>query len=377
MEKKLYLRVFDDIINRIKDGSLKPGDKLDPEPQLARYYGVSRVTVNHAMRLLSEMNIIYRIKRSGTFINGKQDTSGGVRIPNIVSIVLHNTSHSALYDYAARTALLNNIFLKLYYTDNNADKERAVLSEILTAQDSTGAIIYPVQSHLNIDLYSKLKLAPIPFVFLDRGVDGVSAPLITSDNANGTYSLTNHLVAMGHRDIAFFAINDSMPSPVTERFRGYCDALTDNDIALIPQYIWSTGEHAPITSIKPTAYYKTYKERYCRRFAQAYKESKHKPTCVVCANDAIALTLIDTLNSLAVRVPQDLSVTGFDNIAEIYAVSPTLTTVGQDFRALGETAISVLLNMPSKSVTPPVYAIPVHIIHNGSVVVLPRSDTGI
>ena len=83
-EKTLYSAVYNDIISKIKSGQLKVGEKLPTEIELTKIYGVSRITVARALKDLAESNLIYRVKKSGTFVNGKLDHSTPLIIPAIL-----------------------------------------------------------------------------------------------------------------------------------------------------------------------------------------------------------------------------------------------------------------------------------------------------
>ena len=81
---KLYLFVYNDILNKIRSGHYRPGDKLPTEMELSDLYSVSRVTARRSLAMLENINLIYRIKKSGTFVNGKKNASSAQRIIPVI-----------------------------------------------------------------------------------------------------------------------------------------------------------------------------------------------------------------------------------------------------------------------------------------------------
>ena len=90
MSKKketLYNKVYNDLIAKIQSGKLKVGEKLPTEMELTEIYGVSRITVSHALKNLADANLVYRVKRSGTFVNGKLNRNAPLIVPVILPFV--------------------------------------------------------------------------------------------------------------------------------------------------------------------------------------------------------------------------------------------------------------------------------------------------
>ena len=129
MEEKLYAKVYNDIIAKIKDGVLKVGDKLPSEIELAKYYGVSRITVTRAMKELNDINLIYRVRKGGTFVNGKLNFRTTQLIIPIILPFREDFNKTVQGIQSISTA--NNIFTPVYNTKNNINKEEKILTEVL------------------------------------------------------------------------------------------------------------------------------------------------------------------------------------------------------------------------------------------------------
>jgi len=362
-ENKLYKIIYNDLIDKIKDGKLKAGDKLPTEMELGKIYNVSRITISHSLKILAEMNIIYRVKKSGTFINGKINRDNKQLI---IPFILHNETNYSIYEYASRIAVLNNIYLKLYFTYNNEEKERKILGEI-SELNISGIIIYPVQSHKNIDLYSLFKIKKIPFVFIDRRIEGINTSIVTSNNKQGLYYLVNNLISSGHKKIAYFAIHENMASTEKDRFSGYCDALINNGIALNLNYIYNSSKYFTMTSLKNSSYNNEYIDKNCKKFVKNYIMMQNKPTAIVCCNDISAINIMLILQKNNIRIPDDVSITGFDSIKELADYTPVISTIEQDYKKIGENTITALINLISNINDIQTYNINVNIKKNQSV----------
>lgn len=328
--QKLYLTVANDIINKISNDIIDVGDKLPTTKELAKIYNVSIVTVEHALKLLKEMNIVYSIKKAGTFVNGKN--TGNQQI--IAFILPDNGKNSKLIlKKATVTALLNNCFLDVMISYESPEKERELLRRILQG-NYDAAIIYPNQSSANIDIYSEFLIRKFPFIFIDRSIQAINTTLVTSDNAGGISMLIQYLVENGHKDIAFYAVHPQMPTTEHLRFISYCETLISLGICLKSQYIYSLKypRHNNIDKVST---------KNINRFIEDYKKLDPPPTAVICVNDHIAVQLKRAFEHFGYKVPEDISITGYD-----YSFTDTqndITTIKQNFEEIGRMAILEIL----------------------------------
>ena len=128
-KETLYNKVYNDLIAKIQSGKLKVGDKLPTELELTEIYGVSRITVAHALKNLSDANLIYRVKRSGTFVNGKLNRNAPLIVPVVLPFV---EDLNEIMMGIQNTALTFNTFTPFYNSKNNLERERKILTEVLS-----------------------------------------------------------------------------------------------------------------------------------------------------------------------------------------------------------------------------------------------------
>jgi LacI family transcriptional regulator len=137
-----------------------------------------------------------------------------------------------------------------------------------------------------------------------------------------------HLIELGHRRIGFLGGRSDLESA---RFRelGYRRALTEAGIEVDPELV-RIGSYEESASQQPATELLTLADR---------------PTAVFAANDLSALSTMDVAFTLGLRVPDDVSVIGFDNIPESALTTPTLTTIEQPIQLMGQRAITMLIEL--------------------------------
>lgn len=140
------------------------------------------------------------------------------------------------------------------------------------------------------------KTAKVPVEYVDYYDNSRPIDTVIANSFYGSYMLTNYLYDMGHRDIAYVGTIGSTNS-ITDRYLGYIKSLLEHDIPLREDWV------IPDRDVKTGQ----FDEENC------FKLPKNMPTAFVCNCDLAAATLIKILNAAGYRVPEDVSVVGFDN----------------------------------------------------------------
>ena len=176
------------------------------------------------------------------------------------------------------------------------------------------------------NFYSKFK--PIPMVSL--GVQIPDLPSVYTNNTAIFKELVNHLIHVHNRKNIAFVSGPNSNRDALDRYLGYTSALEENSIPYRPNYIY-TGDFTPI-SVKEAVH--TFLD-----------ERKLDIDAIVCANDAMALTIMSELKKRNILIPEQIIVTGCDDIpSSAYAV-PSLTSVEQSLEQMARSAVSSLLEM--------------------------------
>ncbi|WP_086664781.1 LacI family DNA-binding transcriptional regulator [Lentzea kentuckyensis] len=167
-----------------------------------------------------------------------------------------------------------------------------------------------------------------PVVAVDPHTGRSPLPTIDSDNLRGGQLATEHLLELGHRRIALITGRADLKS-AQQRETGYRRALVAAGVPVDTSLV-RRGD---------------YDHDVAAQSARELLSGPDRPTAVFAANDISAIAVIETALELGLRVPDDLSVVGFDNIAESALCRPPLTTVQQPIREMGYRAISLLVKL--------------------------------
>lgn len=154
---------------------------------------------------------------------------------------------------------------------------------------------------------------------------------IGSDNFQGGHDITAHLLEQGCRHIAFLGHASSHYPEFEERYRGHVAALAARGLAAVPGL-----QHDAITT-----------EESGHDACRALLASGERFDAVCAASDLIAIGAMRALREAGLRIPQDVALTGFDDIPLAASVSPTLTTVQQDTKQAGQLLVEKLLALIS------------------------------
>lgn len=328
--KTKYYVLMEELKEDIVCGRRKPGDKLPSENELSASRHVSRHTVRKALSILEQEGYVEAEHGRGTFVSKKAGTRKGSGNIAVVTTYLSDYIFPRLIQGIDSVLTANGYSIILKNTGNSRVKENRCLEEILE-KDVDGLIIEPSKSEIicaNKALYDKLDFYQIPYVFIQGYYAQMKGkPHILMDDCRGGYLVTNYLIGLGHRRIlGIFKADDSQGK---ERHKGYVKALQEAGLPYDPDMvIWF---HTEDRTVKPAKVLELMVENGCAVDG------------IVCYNDQIALEVLKTLQKKNIRVPEDISVTGYDNsfIAENGAVK--LTTIAHPQEKLGAMAAELLL----------------------------------
>lgn len=328
--KTKYMILMETLREQILSGKIKPGEKLPSENELTESYGLSRHTVRKALAILSNEGYITAEHGKGTFCSERMLHRRNSK--NIAVIITYISD----YIFPRLIQGMDTVLTKEGYsiilksTGNSRQKEAQCLEDILT-KDVDGLIIEPSKSQIlcrNMNLYERLDEYQIPYVFIQGSYPQMKQkPTILMDDAKGCYLITKYLIDLGHRHIVgIFKADDSQGA---ERHRGYAKALQEAGLPYLPeQVIWF---HTEDRKVKPSV------------MVRMMVQQGISMDAVVCYNDQTALEVMKALNAVGKKVPEDISVTGYDNSVISQSGPVGLTTIAHPQEKLGEMAAELLL----------------------------------
>lgn len=168
--------------------------------------------------------------------------------------------------------------------------------------------------------------ADVPIVVIDRPIAGIRADSVQVDHQGGAAMATRHLIDLGHRRIACIAGPDSTAVSAS-RVNGFRMAMAEHALAVPPEAV-AVGDFS-----SPGGY--AAADKLFREYA---------PTAIVAGNDVMAIGALRAAAERGLKVPEDCSIIGFDDIEMSRYIYPALSTVGQAIVRLGETAATSLLD---------------------------------
>ncbi|ADD29262.1 LacI family DNA-binding transcriptional regulator [Meiothermus ruber] len=239
-----------------------------------------------------------------------------------------NPFHATLAKGVQDAAEKHNYTVFLFNTDEDPEKERRALN-VLRGHQPRGLLIVPSpQAKENLKLVTKL-----PIVELDRtsGTPGIRTVMV--DNVGGARKAVQHLIDLGHRRIGMIVGRLDISTAV-ERLQGYREAL---QAAGIPydETLVRLGNH---------------READGRAAAQALLSMPpdKRPTALFVGNNEMTVGAVLALREMGIRIPQELSVVGFDDSRWAATIEPALTVVAQPTYELGFLACETLLSSLSR-----------------------------
>jgi len=223
---------------------------------------------------------------------------------------------------AQDTAWTLGYLLMLIDSGGNHDLDSAAVKSLL--QRDIEALVFAAEFHRDVEL--PLVPTSVPVVVLDgRSADRTDVDSVVPDEEQGGYDAARHLLEAGHRRIAYCGVADERYIAATLRRRGYERALADAGIAL--------DESIVVAAPGPET-------RDGFPSATALLSRSDRPTAVFCFSDRLAFAFYQAAGRLGLRVPEDLSIVGFDNqIAVADSVLPGLTSVALPHAEMGSWAM--------------------------------------
>lgn len=353
----LYRQIVDYFKTKIDSGELLPEEKLPTEVELASRFHVSRITSKKALEELEKMSLIYRIQGSGSYVSSvgtdgtetdtRTDKNAYISGAKVVAIVLpFDITNGRLTDCikgASEILYERGYFLTIHCADRSGEKEKVILHH-LYQNGIDGIIFYPLSDYRNLDIIHMLNVHDYPMVTIDKYFESLPVSYVISDNYRGSYDAVDYLAKCGHRKIAYISdVPIESASSVRNRYFGYIDALRSNELELNYELIRFNINELGARMVDSNNALED--QEYVEVLRETLLELLQKGvTAVITVNDYVAINIIDVCRMSGIKVPQKLSVIGFDNLELTQFISVPLTSVEQDFYEIGKAAASILID---------------------------------
>jgi len=298
---------------------------------VARIAGVSPTTVSHVLnntRYVSDElrnRVLDAVKEVGYRPNilARSLRSGETKTIGLIVPDNSNLFFAEIARHIEDVGFENHYSVILCNSDNNLAKQTTYI-DLLVSKQVDGIIL--ISASETGDNLAGLLEAGIPVVIADREIPEMFADIILVDNEEGGYIATKYLIGLGHRRIACVA-GPSKIAPSAQRVLGYNRALEEVGLALDPSLIVSGdfGLHSGEIALSKLL------------------ALKQPPSAIFVCNDMMAMGAIRAAFDRGMRIPDDLSIIGFDDTLLAPATFPALTTIAQPKLEIARLTIEMLI----------------------------------
>jgi LacI family transcriptional regulator len=294
--------------------------------------GVSTATVSHVINKTRNVSVEVEkrvnnaIKELNFYPNrlvgslrGKGTFTIGMIIPSIV-----NETFGRLAEYIQTRLFDLGYNLIVCNTSYSPELEEKALNTFLMKKVDT-VIAIPANSHCK--KLEEIFQTEIPVILVDRLLEGLRTDAVVVDNYKGQYEMINYLIRMGHKKIGYIDRMIAQSHSIAQK-QGYIDALNDNGIEVNKDYILNATGHFYQAGIDA---------------AQVLVHRNKDLTVIACYYDPIAFGVMRGLFDLGYRIPEDISVVGYDNMFFTGATYPALTTIETPVMDMAEATCGILM----------------------------------
>ena len=301
---------------------LKINQKLPSRTRMAEKLELSHATVDKAIRELVQEGVLYTVPGGGTYI--KEGTGQG-KIRNWALLIpdIQKELYPQLIGGIERYAEDKEINLIVCHSNNNMHKQRQFINRMLEF-GIDGCIVVPTIGGVqDFDAFKLLQDRQIHMVFVNRRIDGISAPLVLNNSFWGAYQGTRVLLENGCRRVAF--VSEKSYQTTIERYSGYMAAFYE--CGRNPE----SGD--AVFAARESAGMKNLRELF---------GEPDRPDGVFCLNDEAANRVYDVLAEKNLIPGRDVQVVGYDDSRICQGMKPPLTSVSANAELIGWTAAEIL-----------------------------------
>lgn len=305
---------------------------------IAKEVGVTPATVSYVLNnkgsvseatrqkiLAAAMKMHYIPNRNAQFLKEKSSKTVGLFVSffsgSFFMYLTESMSHALkLVGYDLEVHITSKSGMELASQMASANIDAAILLHYNCSQADAETII------------SLMAEKEIPLIFLDRELCGKGCSSIVIDNANGMQQMVEYLFETGHRKIAYLRGEDGYDG--SKRYEGYRHAMNLLRLPIRDEWQFYAGDLSEWSGFQA--------------IKAAFSNLNEIPDAICCENDCLALGCIEALKVYGFSVPQDLSVTGFDNLVPAQLADISLTTIQNPISKMARMAVDEAIRLMSK-----------------------------
>jgi GntR family transcriptional regulator of arabinose operon len=326
------------LVEKVRRGDYIPGERIPAERTLSETYGISRISTREALTELIAEGYLYRIPGKGTFVERADQVARKLeRGAFSVAFVIRKAWYA--FAQAGYTRILEGVEralrgrnYRLVFLIEPEDQTPAPDPDRGREGGYDGLILVGPTHEAQV---KALLAANVPFLLLDppQAVAGVNC--VSMDYYEGAQQAVRYLARLGHKEIGYLGTERS------EKYRGHLEAHRVLGLAADPRFVEFIGVGG-----QGMPGYQHGREAMERMLARGAR-----PTAMHITNDLVALGVLDVLRREGMRVPDDMSLVGYDDIDVHGQANPPLTTVCanlEEFGAVGVERLFTLMERPGE-----------------------------
>lgn len=333
----MYQQLRQDLLARIRRGEFSPGSLLPSENQLCQQYEVSVTTARRAFLELVNEGVVERKAGVGTMVSSRVrqarlsflsiDYEGDAwrRMPSAMGEVVAGVGAASWQRDAS------------FFMTGVARAEAVGYLRRLVEERSVDGVLLRTADDISEEYLEILEGAGVPYVVIKRHIPGRAMNCVVSDDVAGARMATEHLLNLGHERIGFVCAKPHI-TIAKERLAGYRSALEEKNVPFDellvrqePSFTMGKGREA----------------------VESLLMLPSPPSAIFVASDTMALGAYEAIQKLGLKIPQDTTLVGYDDLDPVAVLQPPLTTIRTSFYEFGRLAAQLLLNLVEGRETAP------------------------
>ncbi len=300
---------------------------------IARELGISKMTVSRAINNdpLVKPKTRERVLEASRRLNYQPNIFARALATNrshLIGVIVPDLMHSYFAEILHGVGIVARASKLQIVIGNSEEHVNREVSEVEALRSRTdGLIIAPSVPQSKMNLYRKMIEDGTKIVLIDRTIEGLDCPMVTTDDLKVGLLATEHLISLGHRRIGH--LRGTTVSTSKYRLEGYKQALAKNDIRFEKSLVRDCG-------LMESDGYKTMK---------AWIKEGNLPTAIFAVNDPAAIGAMQALSEAGIKVGEDLGIVGGGNIHYGDMLRVPLTTVSWSRGEMGQSAARLLIQL--------------------------------
>jgi len=352
----LYTKLYNTLKSRIKSGEYAKGILLPSEREISMEFQVERGTVRKALEMLVQDQLVEKQAGVGTrIVTGKPHSASGVSSGKrrVIGLIMADSPehprklsqpyYADLFSSLEEECSYNNC--QLIYASVPNDRE---LLDFFQSHDFL-SMVFVTRTHDSwLQLAQKMN---IPIILVnEQRQDLVS---ISYNNSDGAYMVLSEFAKYGHKNIGLISGPQDYYT-TREKMAGCYRAIIEHGLSVPPRNIvYGNWEYQSGVA--------------CARQLLADRPLQERPTAVFAFNDMMCVGAMRALRELSLRIPEDVSIMGFDNMNQLKYMEPSLSTIDANIGLMAKVILECVTSHFGQSVPGLKIQVPVHVVHRETV----------